>query len=95
MRAASIADRRQLVQLLEAVRHGGELFLVFEFIDSSLQHCIQAATRRMEESQANRLEMANGSYSGYRINIYIYVCVNRSRVVLHVAVYMYDVRVSP
>lgn len=48
--AASISDRRHLVQLLEAVRHGGELFLVFEFIEGNLQHCI-AAARRMDESQ--------------------------------------------
>eukprot|EP00930_Biecheleria_cincta_P023602 TRINITY_DN17030_c0_g2_i1.p1 TRINITY_DN17030_c0_g2~~TRINITY_DN17030_c0_g2_i1.p1 ORF type:complete len:568 (+),score=80.56 TRINITY_DN17030_c0_g2_i1:67-1770(+) len=48
--AASISDRRHLVQLLEAVRHGGELFLVFEFIEGNLHHCI-AAARRMDESQ--------------------------------------------
>eukprot|EP00439_Symbiodinium_sp_Y106_P081462 s2620_g20.t1 len=49
--AAAISDRRHLVQLLEAVRHGGELFLVFEYIEGSLHHCI-AAARRVEESQA-------------------------------------------
>jgi len=59
--AASISDRRHLVQLLEAVRHGGELFLVFEYIEGSLHHCI-AAARRVEESQvrwaARRLLLA-------------------------------------
>lgn len=60
--AAAVADRRHLVQLLEAVRHGGELFLVFEYIEGSLHHCIATATRRIEESQvrwaARRLLMA-------------------------------------
>ncbi|CAE7877397.1 unnamed protein product [Symbiodinium microadriaticum] len=59
--AAAISDRRHLVQLLEAVRHGGELFLVFEYVEGSLHHCI-AAARRVEESQvrwaARRLLMA-------------------------------------
>lgn len=60
--AAQVADRRHLVQLLEAVRHGGELFLIFEYIEGSLHHCIASATRNMEESQvrwaAKRLMMA-------------------------------------
>mmetsp|Transcript_6723 Transcript_6723/g.15259 ORF Transcript_6723/g.15259 Transcript_6723/m.15259 type:complete len:436 (-) Transcript_6723:45-1352(-) len=60
--AAQVADRRHLVQLLEAVRHGGELFLIFEYIEGSLHHCIATATRRLEESQvrwaARRLMMA-------------------------------------
>mmetsp|Transcript_48097 Transcript_48097/g.86536 ORF Transcript_48097/g.86536 Transcript_48097/m.86536 type:complete len:534 (-) Transcript_48097:188-1789(-) len=49
--AAVVTDRRHLVQLLEAVRHGGELFLVFEYIEGNLHHCI-ALSRRMDESQA-------------------------------------------
>ncbi|CAJ1338423.1 unnamed protein product [Effrenium voratum] len=62
VRAAAVPDRRHLVQLLEAVRHGGELFLVFEYIEGSLHHCIATATRRLEDSQirwaARRLLMA-------------------------------------
>jgi len=52
--AAAINDRRHVVQLLEAVRHGGELFLVFEYIEGNLHHCAahqQAQGRRLEEPQ--------------------------------------------
>mmetsp|Transcript_19925 Transcript_19925/g.43311 ORF Transcript_19925/g.43311 Transcript_19925/m.43311 type:complete len:536 (+) Transcript_19925:43-1650(+) len=48
--AAAITDRRNIVQLLEAVRHGGELFLVFEHLDSSLHAC-SAVGQRVDESQ--------------------------------------------
>lgn len=48
--AAAIADRRHVVALLEAVRHGGELFLVFEHLESSLHACM-ALGQRIDEGQ--------------------------------------------
>lgn len=48
--AAAISDRRHVVLLLEAVRHGGELFLVFELFESSLHACMGAG-QRIEEPQ--------------------------------------------
>eukprot|EP00929_Paragymnodinium_shiwhaense_P105708 TRINITY_DN70776_c0_g1_i1.p1 TRINITY_DN70776_c0_g1~~TRINITY_DN70776_c0_g1_i1.p1 ORF type:complete len:653 (+),score=175.75 TRINITY_DN70776_c0_g1_i1:106-2064(+) len=49
--ASAISDRRHIVTLLEAVRHAGELFLVFEYLESSLQHCAESQVRALEESQ--------------------------------------------
>lgn len=48
--ASAITDRRHVVHLMEAVRHGGELFLVFEYVESSLHACT-ALGQRIEESQ--------------------------------------------
>lgn len=56
--AAAITDRRHIVQLLEAVRHCGELFLVFEYLESSLFACL---------SQARRLDQGQVRWAGRRL----------------------------
>lgn len=52
IRAATTVRAPHVIALLEAVRHGNELFLVFEYADSDLYRCLQTgAGRRFEESQ--------------------------------------------
>jgi len=48
--AAAISDRRHVILMLEAVRDGGELFLVFEYCESSLHACA-ALGQRIDEAQ--------------------------------------------
>lgn len=47
---AEIQDRKCVTALLEAVRHGGELFLVFEYLETSLHACM-ALGQRIDETQ--------------------------------------------
>lgn len=49
--ASAISDRRYVTLLLEAVRHGGELFIVFEYMESSLHACTTFAGQRLDEPQ--------------------------------------------
>jgi len=52
IRAAAAVRGPNIVALLEAVRHGSELFLVFEYADSDLYRCLgPCERRRFEESQ--------------------------------------------
>jgi len=52
IRAAATVRGPNIIALLEAVRHGSELFLVFEYADSDLYRCLgPCERRRFEESQ--------------------------------------------
>lgn len=52
IRAAAAVRGPHIIALLEAVRHGSELFLVFEYADSDLYRCLgPCERRRFEEPQ--------------------------------------------
>mmetsp|Transcript_15137 Transcript_15137/g.26839 ORF Transcript_15137/g.26839 Transcript_15137/m.26839 type:complete len:841 (-) Transcript_15137:245-2767(-) len=52
IRAAATVRHPHIISLLEAVRHGSELFLVFEYADSDLYRCLGPDRgRRFEEPQ--------------------------------------------
>lgn len=50
IRAAAAVRSHNVISLLEAVRHGNELFLVFEYADSDLYRCL-GPSKRLEEPQ--------------------------------------------
>lgn len=50
IRAGAAARSQNIVALLEAVRHGNEFFLVFEYADSDLYRCMNPG-KRFEETQ--------------------------------------------
>jgi len=50
--AALVRGQPHVINLLEAIRHGGELFLVFEYAESDLYRCLgPCERRRFEEPQ--------------------------------------------
>jgi len=52
IRSAALVRGPHIISLLEAVRHGNELFLVFEYADSDLYRCLgPCERRRFEEPQ--------------------------------------------
>lgn len=52
IRAAALVRGPHIISMLEAVRHGSELFLVFEYADSDLYRCLgPCERRRFEEPQ--------------------------------------------
>lgn len=57
IRAAGAVRGQHIIALLEAVRHGNELFLVFEYADSDLYRCLGPCERRRYEEPQVRWVM--------------------------------------